>query len=47
MVKYIRTTYPDPPHDSSVTTAELGVQPAPLDEGLARTLHWLQAEGRI
>jgi nucleoside-diphosphate-sugar epimerase len=47
MVKYIRTTYPEPSHDPSVTTAELGVKPAPLDEGLALTLQWLRAEGRI
>jgi dihydroflavonol-4-reductase len=47
MVKYIRTTYPDPSHDPAVTTAELGVEPAPLDEGLTRTLQWLRVEGRI
>jgi nucleoside-diphosphate-sugar epimerase len=47
MVKYLRTTYPDPSHDASVTTAEPGVVPAPLDEGLALTVEWLRAEGRI
>jgi dihydroflavonol-4-reductase len=47
MVKYVRTAYPNPTHDPTVTTAELGVTPAPLDEGLARTVQWLRAEGRI
>lgn len=47
MVKYLGTAYPDPSHDPSVTTAELGVRPAPLDEGLGLTLQWLRAEGRI
>ena len=47
MVKYVHTSYPDPPHDPRVTTSDLGVDPTSLHEGLSMTLDWLRAEGRI
>jgi len=47
MVKLIRPSYPQPHHDCRATTEELGVEPTSLAAGLALTLHWLRANGRL
>ena len=47
MVKYVHTSLPDPPHDPSVTTSDLGVEPASIKDGLSTTVDWLRAQGQI
>jgi dihydroflavonol-4-reductase len=47
MVKYLRAEYPDPYHDPRATTAELGVEPIRVNDGLRVTLDWLVEQGRI
>ncbi|MBW8825501.1 MAG: NAD-dependent epimerase/dehydratase family protein [Acidobacteria bacterium] len=47
MINYLRDSHPDPMHDPTRTTAELGVVPASLDEGLRATVDWLRANGKI
>jgi dihydroflavonol-4-reductase len=47
MVKYLRTTYPEPHHDQSATCAELGVFPGSLDDGLRATVEWLRQHHKI
>jgi dihydroflavonol-4-reductase len=47
MVKYQQSTYPDPLHDCSVTTVELGIAPGSLDEGLRETLRWLRDHDKV
>jgi dihydroflavonol-4-reductase len=47
MVKYLQATYPDPPHDPSGTTAELGIIPGPIEAGLRSTIEWLRQHGKI
>jgi nucleoside-diphosphate-sugar epimerase len=47
MVKYVRTTYPEPHHDPRATTAELGIEPGTLVDGLHATVEWLRSHGRL
>ena len=47
MVNYVRASYPSPSHDCSRTTAELGPEPTPLDEGLGLTLDWLRGHTKL
>lgn len=43
----VRDSYPEPPFDNAVTTAELGVAMTSLADGLEQTAAWLQELGMI
>jgi nucleoside-diphosphate-sugar epimerase len=47
MLKYLQTTYPEPPHDCTATTEELGVAPGSQEDGLRMTVEWLRDNGKI
>jgi dihydroflavonol-4-reductase len=47
MLKYVQTTYPEPLHDESATTAELGISLTSVEEGLSQTLAWLRESGKL
>jgi nucleoside-diphosphate-sugar epimerase len=47
MARLVRRACPDPPHDCSRTSAELGREPTPLIEGLGLTNEWLRRHGRL
>jgi nucleoside-diphosphate-sugar epimerase len=47
MGQFAKRAYATPLADPAVTTAALGYQPIPRSEGIARTVAWLRAQGRI
>jgi dihydroflavonol-4-reductase len=47
MVRMLQACYPEPPHDCSRTTEELGYAPTPLATGLQVTLDWMRQHDRL
>ncbi|HSS12215.1 MAG TPA: NAD-dependent epimerase/dehydratase family protein [Acidimicrobiales bacterium] len=47
MVRLLQAEYPEPAHDCSRTTRELGKSPTALSDGLRLTLDWLRRHGKL
>ncbi|MGE3444659.1 MAG: NAD-dependent epimerase/dehydratase family protein [Acidimicrobiia bacterium] len=47
MLKYVQSSYPEPHHDDTATTTELGVPLTSVDDGLRQTLEWLRLNGKL
>lgn len=47
MIRYVLQPQPDPLFDSGWTNRELDITPTTAEEGLARTLSWLRANGKL